>query len=358
MDKDTEKYIDKDIESIEKTDQTEETRAETVGKDQQDTEQTPLAEEKEIKQKPNNPGTIVLQWVTYAFWGWAVFATSLLAMNVFAHYISSSSDDSFTPYAIAAVLVLLPLSIVCDLFYSKQEPDKKTGGASIIMVVHAVIFALISIGSFVGIAASLIQLVISNADTSGTLVSLYSGIIVTILYILVFMRTLFPNIKTWFKKAYLITMGVVISTIIVFGVAGPINSLVITRNDRLIDDNLIIVQQAIDNYVTAQDKLPASLSDITVSGDAKSIIDNDLVRYVPNSKPSVTEDENESLSTYTTHFYQLCVTYTKEKSIDERDIYYANDADSDGYTNYVVTYNHPAGDYCYKISSYPSFIKN
>jgi hypothetical protein len=68
---------------------------------------------------------------------------SALTASVFAYFIAHSSDGKFMPFAIAAVLVLLPISIACDYFYSKQEPVKKTGAASIVMILHAVLFALL-----------------------------------------------------------------------------------------------------------------------------------------------------------------------------------------------------------------------
>ena len=71
--------------------------------------------------KINTPGIIILQWLTYAFWGWFVLATSLLAVTVLSHFIAHTNDSNFTPYAIAAVLVLLPLSFVCNFFYRLSD---------------------------------------------------------------------------------------------------------------------------------------------------------------------------------------------------------------------------------------------
>lgn len=149
---------------------------------------TPISE-------PNtsSPGLIVLQWLTYAFWGWTVLAMSVLTVTVLANFISKSDTSGFMPYGIAAVLVLLPISIICDVIYSKHEPLKKLGAASLVMIIHAVLFALFGIGSLIGIVISLVMLFTSSGDSSGTQTALYSSMIITVLYTAVFLRTMNPD---------------------------------------------------------------------------------------------------------------------------------------------------------------------
>ncbi|MGH7250207.1 MAG: hypothetical protein ACREGC_04480, partial [Minisyncoccia bacterium] len=105
----------------------------------------------------NTPNVIVMQWLTYAFWGWTALSLSILTGIVLANFINKADMGSFTPYAIAAVLVLLPISFVCDYFYSKHEPGKNTGSAMVVMVIHAVLFALFGVGALIGIVFSLVQ---------------------------------------------------------------------------------------------------------------------------------------------------------------------------------------------------------
>lgn len=314
---------------------------------------------KESDQRPHtNPNLVVLQWVTYAFWGWTVFATSLLVINILSFFLTDTGDESFAPYGIAAVLVLLPISIICDIFYSKQEPDKKEGAASIVMIIHSVIFALIAIGSFVSIAFSVVQLLVSGTDSSSLLVGIYSGIIVSMLFGLVFVRTLLPNIMHGFRKLFLITMSLVIGASLVLGVIGPLNSLIVTRDDRLIDNSLPTIVQSIESYASINDKLPDDLSKLSLDSNAKQLIDKGMVTYSANTKQPVVTDKDGTLSSYTTYYYQLCVTYKKQ--IDRIGVtnYTIPEADTDGYTSYISTDVHPAGDYCYKVSTYPTYIKN
>jgi len=302
------------------------------------------------------PGVIVLQWLTYAFWGLTALAISILAGNVIAYFMEPSTNSDFTAYATAAVLVLLPISVVCDLFYSKHEPIKKTGASSIIMVVHSVLFALFGIGALVALVFSLVQLMISGSDTTGTRIALYSEIIVLALYALAFLRALLPAKLVKFRKYYLIIMVITASVVSVLSFVGPISNLQSTRNDRLIDSNIDSVRNSIDNYVSNQNKLPDSLANIDLSGDSKTLIDKNLVQYIPNSQPSVTTPSTfNPKNSSTTYYYELCVNYKQAGTNNDR---YAQplSQSGDGYSSYIIADNHPAGAYCYKLSSTPMYL--
>ncbi len=299
------------------------------------------------KQSTNTPGTIILQWLTYAFWGWAVFFASLLAGNVFAHYLIANNDDSLSLYALAGVIIILPIALICDIYYSRVEPAKKLGIASVIMVIHAVLFALFSIGALVTIAFSIIQLLTISGDTSSNQVILYTSIIVSILYSVIFLRTLHPSQPSWLHKAFFGVIALAFGVLIVFGIVGPANGSLATRTDRLIDNNLSAVQYAIDGYVSTNSKLPANLDNVSLSGDAKKIVTDNLVQYITNSEPASS----------TQVYYQLCVDYAKASS--NGGVYaYPTPIDSgvSGYSSYASTYSHPAGHYCYKLTSYLSSV--
>lgn len=298
----------------------------------------------------NSPGVIVLQWLTYAFWGWTILAMSILTITVLANFITGTETGGFTPYGIAAVLVLLPISIVCDVFYSKQEPAKKAGAASIVMVIHAVIFALFGIGSVIAIVFSLVSIFTSGSDSSSMQVSLYSAMIIAVLYGAVFLRTINPPRLSVFKKFFIIFMTIVVGIIAILGIVGPAANERATRNDRLITGNINLLKTEIDDYTREKKKLPADLADLSLDGDVKNMVDKGLVRYTANTLPS-TGTTRRSTTTSTTHYYQLCVTYTKASKDRYRSSSgYAND--SDGYTTYISSYGaHDAGEECYKIKT-------
>ena len=308
----------------------------------------------------NNPGIIVLQWLTYAFWGWTVLAVSVLAINVIAYLIAPEGSYELTAYASAAVLVLLPISATCDIFYSKKEPQHKTGIASVIMIVHTVIFALFSISALIAIVFSLVQFVVSSSDLTGTKIALYSEIIVAILFSLTFFRTLMPIKLLKLRKLFPIIMTIIIGVISVLGFIGPVANTQLTRDDRLIDNNLSNIQTGIDSYVSTSSKLPSNLNELNMSGDTKTLIDKNLVQYVPNSKPAVvTPNTFEPKSSTNTYYYELCVDYKKavNGSNPYTQSYPSTSISSDGYYNYVNTpvSSHPAGNYCFKLSSSPIY---
>ncbi|RYZ99261.1 MAG: hypothetical protein EOO68_12620, partial [Moraxellaceae bacterium] len=63
-------------------------------------------------QSGTSAGIVILQWLTYAFWGWTLLAlTGLIATVLFAFYTDADTSDTI-PYVIAATLVLLPISFV------------------------------------------------------------------------------------------------------------------------------------------------------------------------------------------------------------------------------------------------------
>lgn len=308
----------------------------------------------------NSPGLIVLQWLTYAFWGWTILAMSILTISVLANFITDAETGGFTPYGIAAVLVLLPISIACDVFYSKQEPPKKAGAASIVMVIHAVIFALFGIGAVIAIVFSLVNMFTSSTDTAGMQVSLYSAIIIAVLYAAVFLRTINPVRIPFVRRFFIIFMTVLVGIIAILGIVGPMAHERATRNDRLITTGLYNLKSSIDGYAKEKNKLPDTLKDLDLKGDSKTLVDKDLVKYTANLKQpkkpyTTTSKYSTSSSSYassTTYYYQLCVTFTKSSSNKYGSSYSSNRADSDGYVSYIDTYsNHTSGENCYKIKT-------
>lgn len=303
----------------------------------------PVAEE---KHNVNNPGLIVLQWLTYAFWGGTVIAVSILSTITLVYYILGTNAGEAIVYAVAATLVLLPISVICDIFYTKHEPEKKTGAASVIMAIHAVIFALIGIGSLVTIVMSLVTIMISSSDLKGTMVALYSAIIVTVLLAALFLRTLLSKKLFGMRRYFVIFMVVVVGVICGFAIFGPVADTRLTRNDRLIETNLPDVASAVNGYASANNRLPDTLSALDLTGDTKKLVTDNLVIYKKDTTPDLLTAYSYSTSTM---YYQLCVTYKKASTTQYPD---ETLTDSSGdYSPYASTYSHPAGEKCYKLET-------
>lgn len=292
-------------------------------------------------------GQLILQWLTYAFWGWFVFALSILLTTVISHIVTKADTASFTPYGISAVVVLLPIAAICDFFYSKHEPTKKTGGALVVMMIHAVLFALITVGSLIGFVFSVVQYFVSQTDTADvSKVAIISTAIVTVIYALTFVRTLSPVRLAPAKKVFIPLMSVVALVVIVLSITGPISYERSTKNDRVISNNLSTLNYAIQDYARDNNELPATLSDVSVSGDAKKLVTDGLVEYKANTRT----DDSSASSRYRTsksYYYQLCVTYKKASGSTSARRY----SNSSDYDTYLSAYTHPAGDVCYKLKT-------
>lgn len=352
---------------------------------------TPLAPEPTIapKEKPTQPtlgfneqsqledteitreGSLVLQWLTTALWGWAALVLSLITSLVFAAFITSSDTGGFTPYLIASVLVLLPVAFLCDRKYQKAETTQKNGGALAIQVVHAVVFTLISIGALVTAIYSLVNLAVgSDSSTKSTVVTLLCALMAGVYFGATAIRTLTPVKLKTASKFYPISMVVFGVILIVAAIFGPVAQERALRNDRLIEQNLQQIPQAISSYVSENDKLPSNLSSLSSLGDGpKKLIDKKLVEYRPDTKTETVTSQNglynlKDLLSFPstsrkTYYYELCVEYKREHRgysvqfggpYDDRELSLGADNGSD-YKTYVRTSGHPAGKQCYKLKT-------
>lgn len=313
----------------------------------------------------NSPGLLVLQWLTYAFWGWTVLALAWLTVMSVNYFIDTSAGsgylDGMIAYSLAAVIVLFVISLVCDIFYARQEPEHKTGAAMVIMIIHTVLFALFGIGSLIVAVFAIVRMLIGDSaygDNSGPLSTLISFIIVAIVYGMTLIRTLNPK---WFKRAalvYWVFMIVVVVIVTALGIAGPAAQARFTRDDRLISDNLGQVSTAINDYANSQTALPKSLNDIKgdLKGDAKLLLTKNLVDYKPLGMSDniskvttpATDAPTDQPRLYTFE-YDLCVTYKAES--DYYSSYDYTTPTSGQRDTSPSTYAHKKGKVCYELAT-------
>jgi hypothetical protein len=143
----------------------------------------------------------------------------------------------------------------------------------------------------------------------------------------------------------MVLMVVIVGVICCFGIFGPIAEARLTRNDKLIDNNLYSVSTGVNSYVTDNNHLPADLNSLKLTGDAKKLVTDKLVTYKQDTEPVGVSND------YPTYYYQLCVNYAKadtNQSSYSSPSYYAKD---DGYSSYLSTYGHGAGNVCYKLKT-------
>jgi hypothetical protein len=321
-----------------------------------------------VVKKPgfDGPALVVLQWLSYALWGGTVIAMSVLVAAVLSFYITKPDIGDTVLYGLAAVLVLLPISLICDVLYLKHEPDYRTRSSSVVMTVHAVLFALFGIGSLITVAFSVVSLMVGSSGHDGIMVTLYSSIIITLLFAMLFLRTVLPKKYAKIRYLFMTIMIISVVTVCAFGIFGPIAEAQLTRNDKLIENNLSTVSEGINTYASDNSRLPTSLNDVKLTGDAKKLVTDKLVTYKKDSSPSLPSSSYYSSSKV--FYYQLCVNYKKESTDRYTNPEYASDSSissssssaayssnpsyGSGYSSYVTTVPHPAGPKCYKLISY------
>lgn len=303
--------------------------------------------------KQASAGHIVLQWLTYVFWGWTILGLVWLMVIVLGNAITGNDTSGMVPYAIAASLVLLPISVVCDVFYSRHELRKKTGASMVVMIIHAVIFALFGIGALISGILLAIELFIGTSSSSGswTTVWLYSFLASAVVYALTFLRTLNPFHSFKIGRWYTIFMVLVVGVFIALGVVGPLAQARLTKDDRRIETNLSVISSAVERYTQDKKALPTNLSQIDLSGspDAGALISDNLVTYRPEGsvKSTNTFRQDRATAPDTDYRYQLCVTYKKASA----DRYASSYNSGEEYDSYPSVGNHPAGEVCYKLKT-------
>ena len=333
----------------EETETLKETQSETVVEPEiaQQVEQTKPIGQPEQKIEHQTAGVIVLQWLTYAFWGWLIIGLiwmlSLILMD-FIYESGLSSASETLPYAISAIVVLLPVAFILDLFYRRHEPAKKVGAGGIIMIIHAVIFALLGIGVLIASIFVSLNAIIKGSFSDGQIVAVFTLLGATLLYVIAFLRTLRPAKLARFTAIYGISMLVVSAAMLTMGAVGPLASSIQTRDDRRIEDNLNSINVDIQSYIQNNNKAPGSLDEVDFSSkDSRELVGDGLVKYKNDGI-----DANSDVGG-TTHRYQLCVTYTYSNQSDAQYYDSPQKANDDlPYEGYISEF-HPKGEVCYRL---------
>ncbi|MEO5949205.1 MAG: hypothetical protein ABIP74_02280, partial [Candidatus Saccharimonas sp.] len=114
-------------------------------------------------------GTMVLQWLSYAFWGWFGISMSWLSVVTLGYFITGNTSNvtSALAYPLASVIVMFLLAVAADFVYARREPAHKAGGANAIMLVHVVLFVLIAVGAAVTALFALISMMLSTDPSRG-----------------------------------------------------------------------------------------------------------------------------------------------------------------------------------------------
>lgn len=301
--------------------------------------------------------TLVLQWLTYAFWGWFALAMLWLGAVVYAFLVNGSDSSDWTSivsYPIASVLVLLIFAGVVDFFYRRREPAKKEGFATAVMVIHAVIFALCGIGALVGSVFAGINLVLNETPSAsdGIRVALFTALTMVPIYALLTART--TLVAKWRRIPMLSTIVLSVGAVVFIGIGvfGPVMKSVTTRQDRQVTSALNSIVYAVNSYDQENDKLPESLDGLsfdtygnTDTATIKDLLAKGVITYKSNTKSATAPSTEDSYSTRTVRYYQLCATFTSAQTST-----YATYSTTN-YSESISAQYHKKGEQCYNVKT-------
>lgn len=320
------------------------------------------------KQKQHGAGGImVLQWLSYAFWGWFGVAFAWLTGVVVAYFVTGNSTDVVTSlsYPLASVIVMGVLAAVTDIIYARREPAQKIGGANAIMLVHVVLFVLIAVAAVITAVFACISMLLNTDPSAGTdaqVIVIWTSVSTILVFGLTAVRALFGGKKPLFRRIHWIAMGVGAVAVIVLSFVGPVAGVQSTKDDRIIEEGLPTVSTAIRTYVVDNGTLPTTLSQlkkddaVDSSAAMDQLIDRNMVRYTPNVKPATSNDYSElygynSYKPGKTYYYRLCVTYAHIKKSSGLYTSDTTSTASGGYESYLYVYTHGKGEKCYDMEA-------
>jgi len=311
-------------------------------------------------------GVMVLQWLSYAFWGWFGVAMTWLTGVVVAYFVTGNSTDvtATLAYPLASVIVLFALACVTDFFYARHELEQKAGLTNAIMLVHVVLFVLVAVGAAVTGLFALISMALNTDPASGTdgqAIAAWTSLAAILIFGAAAARALFGGKRKVIRRVYWIVMAVAALGMIALSIAGPVVGVQSTKDDRVIEQGLPHIREIVSAYVNENGVLPKTLEVAqqaeTSSDNAamKQLISRNLVRYTANVKPA-TEENYYGVTYYNykpskTYYYRLCVSYShiKKASGTYTDTIAAS---SEGdYMPYVSIYSHAKGEVCYNLEA-------
>ncbi len=313
----------------------------------------PKKSTKQASTSASNAVAAVWQWVCYGLWELALIALSVLLVATLSYFfIDNGADYTFSLYFMAAVLCLLPPAYVVDRRYSLQEPAEKHGFAAVIMVLNAVVVFIATIGAFITAVMTALSVLIDGDASAPKTIAIVSALVVAVLGGMLFVRIIQPDRLARLTRYFRQLVAAVAAVTLIAAVAGPVVNMFQTRQDRLIEQNLVSLQNAIENYVNEKRALPASLDDLELSGGyydrARQLVDRKLVTYIPESTKAGVTDPGQGISNQTIYHYRLCATFERARG-DEPTRF----SSSETYT-YLYDPKHPAGYHCFelRISTY------
>lgn len=304
------------------------------------------SDNKALKEQSSSALQVVLQWLTYVFWFWTVIIVSTVLSGSLAHFIiDSNGDTNWIIYTLSPLIVLLPVSIICDHYYSKVEPAKKHGFSAVVMVINAVVAGLGAVGSLIVGAITVTSMLLETGSADGKVVTLVSTLVVAIMSTLFFLRIIHVPRLERLRERYPIIMMVIIFATILLAIAGPLREGMKRRTDSMIERNYYTLRNDIDAFARKERRLPETIQVVELSEESEEAWKTGRITYRRISEQTIPELSSTSTTfdTSTNNLtFELCVNWDFEKSND-----YYSSSDESYYGG-----GHEKGKQCYKETSY------
>lgn len=323
------------------------------------------------------PGLLVLQWMVYALWGWTILALSMLILIIVDQMINTvggSYGRSYwfpgdqIAYPLAAAIVLFVIAMLCDIFYARADRrHSRSTGSNVIMIIHAVLFALLGIGALIIAVFGGVKLLIGDTmQGNGAEVNIVSGLIIFVLYAATLVRTLRPVGIKKVAGMYWVFMTIVLVVTVTLAIMGPAAFARLRAQDAVLEQGLPSLSDSINSFTTSNNRLPNSLNELTDlsedvnDGAAKKLVEEKLVSYTPGeqltSNVSARQLDLQRLGVdqlggtiKPVFHYTLCVNYKTSDGYDGG-AYDSKPSDQKYYVG-VSTFGHKAGKVCYEAQT-------
>jgi hypothetical protein len=332
---------------------------------EQDVEPSPLAAEPSpsvasevppVVVPKTNPAVIILQWLSYAFWGWLILVVMYLIGITTTFALTSDTYVMPEPvaYGVAAALILLPIAFICDQVYSRREPEHKHGAAMVILVIHAVLFALFGIAALIVVAFAGVNMLITTGDHTNSIVTAVTAGAGFVLYVITLLRTVRPFIFKVYRLVFRLLMIVLVLGVSAWGILGPVAEAARTKDDQAVRSAMIEADSGIRSYVSSEGKLPEDLTKIDDSYNSATVQDlvsRGLISYTVHDQPA-NAPEDDTMDGLSTVYYELCATYKYDQKKDSYSSFeYGSAADMNGYRDVYTGKDAHAGKNCYKLKA-------
>lgn len=299
----------------------------------------------------NSPAVAIFQWLTYVFWGvTAALSVALVAFSTELAVSGYSNMLNSVIFVIAATIVVLPLALVFDYFFSRYERDHKVGIGMVLMVVHAVLAALLAVIALATAVFSLVSMLVFVDDANDMISTLSAAGAAVVLFGLIFVRIMRPVTKSRLRLVVRSLLFVLVSALLVWAIVGPAAQVVMRQQDERTVWALQSTPNIISSYVLANGSLPEKLEDAlsySYSGDTgvnalERNLENGRVTYTPNVLAPLAEED------LTTFYYEVCATF--DYADESRDQYtYGMAADDNGFSETFTKISTEAGRSCYNL---------